>query len=106
MDHGTYNGFYSNLQPLSYLFLQVTPVSSSTFSDATKVFVEPASADDWEILSIHAQYLEQQLINQVAIIRKNLTIPLWINTSTFIKVTFGMHAYLVMENYDSNMKMS
>lgn len=33
---------------------------------AVSVTVEPASSDDWEIVELHADYMEEQLLNQVS----------------------------------------
>lgn len=35
--------------------------------DATLLTVEPASEDDWELIEIHADHMEEQLLNQVPI---------------------------------------
>jgi peroxin-1 len=35
---------------------------------ARSVSVEPATEDDWEILELQAQFLEQQILNQINII--------------------------------------
>jgi peroxin-1 len=32
---------------------------------AVSVTVEPASEDDWEVVQLNAEYLEEQLLNQV-----------------------------------------
>jgi len=61
----------------------------SDLAEAVKVEVEPASPDDWEILSLNAEYLESQLLNQIAVVRQDLTWPFWVNTSTMIRVHVG-----------------
>ena len=33
--------------------------------EAKALSVEPASEDDWELVEIHADYMEEQLLNQV-----------------------------------------
>ena len=33
---------------------------------ATQVEVEPASEDDWELVELHAGYMEEQMLNQVS----------------------------------------
>ena len=32
---------------------------------ASSISVEPASEDDWELVEIHARYMEEQMLNQV-----------------------------------------
>ena len=43
---------------MSALSLVQVPVASS-------ISVEPASEDDWELVEIHAGYMEEQMLNQV-----------------------------------------
>eukprot|EP00842_Homolaphlyctis_polyrhiza_P001976 jgi/Hompol1/277/HPOL_002470-RA len=57
---------------LSATFLQHVPV-------ATSISVEPASADDWEILELHAAYLEEQILNQLRIVHVGLKPAIWIH---------------------------
>ena len=35
---------------------------------ASSISVEPASEDDWELVEIHAGYMEEQMLNQVSCI--------------------------------------
>jgi len=58
---------------------QVPPVAS-------QVFLEPISMDDWEIIELNAEYLESQLINQIAVVRPNFAFPLWIRHKTKVMV--------------------
>jgi peroxin-1 len=66
--------------------VEVSIIPSAAVHQATRVLVEPSSADDWEILSLHAAFLEDQLINQVAVLHQDMSLPLWINTSTMIRI--------------------
>lgn len=67
--------------------VETTIVPSAAVRPASRVLVEPTSPDDWEILSLHAGYLEDQLINQVAVLHQGMSLPLWINVSTMIHIT-------------------
>ncbi|KAL2919052.1 Peroxisome biosynthesis protein pex1 [Polyrhizophydium stewartii] len=51
---------------------------------AESVSVEPASPDDWEILELHAGYLEEQMLNQLRIVFPGQTFTVWIYNQTCI----------------------
>ena len=53
----------------------------------TTLHVTPKTPDDWEILSIHASYLEDYLLSQVKVVQKNQTLSIWIETQAMIKLT-------------------
>lgn len=36
---------------------------------ATSIIVEPADADDWELVELHADHMEEQILNQVSYLR-------------------------------------
>jgi peroxin-1 len=50
------------------------------------VYVEPETEDDWEILELHSEYLEQQILNQICIVFNEEVFPLWINNQSVIKL--------------------
>ncbi|XP_036102820.1 peroxisome biogenesis factor 1 isoform X2 [Molossus molossus] len=49
-----------------------------------QVEVEPLSADDWEILELHAASLEQHLLDQIRIVFPKATFPVWVDQQTYI----------------------
>ncbi|KAF6086552.1 peroxisomal biogenesis factor 1 [Phyllostomus discolor] len=49
-----------------------------------QVEVEPLSADDWEILELHAASLEQHLLDQIRIVFPQAIIPVWVDQHTYI----------------------
>eukprot|EP00292_Cryptomonas_paramecium_P012053 CAMPEP_0113698760 /NCGR_PEP_ID=MMETSP0038_2-20120614/22899_1 /TAXON_ID=2898 /ORGANISM="Cryptomonas paramecium" /LENGTH=291 /DNA_ID=CAMNT_0000621979 /DNA_START=18 /DNA_END=889 /DNA_ORIENTATION=- /assembly_acc=CAM_ASM_000170 len=53
----------------------------------TRVDVEPVSSDDWEIIEIHAEQLEEQLLNQARVVTVGQVLPIWVHTSTLVRVT-------------------
>ena len=55
-------------------------------TDADRVHVEPVSPDDWEILELNQQYLEEQFINQVNTLFEQEVIPLWVNQQMIINL--------------------
>ncbi|TPX48029.1 hypothetical protein SeLEV6574_g02296 [Synchytrium endobioticum] len=50
------------------------------------VDVEPLTEDDWEILELHAGYLEEQMLNQVRIVHAQEIIAVWIHQRTLIRL--------------------
>uniref|UniRef100_A0A7N5JX51 Peroxisomal ATPase PEX1 n=1 Tax=Ailuropoda melanoleuca TaxID=9646 RepID=A0A7N5JX51_AILME len=49
-----------------------------------QVEVEPLSADDWEILELHAASLEQHLLDQIRIVFPRAIFPVWVDQQTYI----------------------
>ncbi|XP_060052217.1 peroxisomal ATPase PEX1 isoform X2 [Erinaceus europaeus] len=49
-----------------------------------QVEVEPLSADDWEILELHAASLEQHLLDQIRIVFPRAIFPVWVDQQTHI----------------------
>ncbi|KAI8823778.1 P-loop containing nucleoside triphosphate hydrolase protein [Fimicolochytrium jonesii] len=54
--------------------------------NGTSVNVEPLSVDDWEILELHAGYLEEQFLNQVRVVWDGQIIPVWVQGGTVIRL--------------------
>ncbi|XP_054620277.1 peroxisome biogenesis factor 1 isoform X2 [Dunckerocampus dactyliophorus] len=53
-------------------------------SSVNRVFVEPLSSDDWEILELHSGMLEQQLLDQIRVVFQNAVFPVWVDNHTVI----------------------
>ncbi|GAB1289381.1 Peroxisome biogenesis factor 1 [Apodemus speciosus] len=49
-----------------------------------QVEVEPLSADDWEILELHAISLELHLLDQIRIVFPKAVVPVWVDQQTYI----------------------
>ena len=54
----------------------------------TRIHASPACADDWEILEQNAGYIESQLLNQARVVWDGMTLPVWINSASVIRMTF------------------
>ncbi|KAK9837165.1 hypothetical protein WJX81_007626 [Elliptochloris bilobata] len=55
---------------------------------AQSVCVEPDSTDDWEQLELNAGYVEEQLLNQVGVVRAGQAFPVWVRgAQLFLRVT-------------------
>ena len=53
---------------------------------AHRIFVEPVSEDDWEILEVNAQQLEDQFLYQVRVVYEKFVFPLHIGSSAIIRL--------------------
>ncbi|XP_069815526.1 peroxisomal ATPase PEX1 isoform X2 [Dendropsophus ebraccatus] len=54
-----------------------------------EVTVEPLSADDWEILELHASALEMHLLDQIRIVYPKAVFPVWVDVHTCIYIQIG-----------------
>ncbi|ORZ24946.1 P-loop containing nucleoside triphosphate hydrolase protein [Lobosporangium transversale] len=54
--------------------------------DGISVNVAPYSEDDWEILELHAGYVEDQMLNQIRILYPNQIATMWINGHTLVRL--------------------
>lgn len=54
-----------------------------------EVTVEPLSADDWEILELHASALETSLLDQIRIVYPNAIFPVWVDLHTCVYIQIG-----------------
>ncbi|XP_062342684.1 LOW QUALITY PROTEIN: peroxisome biogenesis factor 1 [Osmerus eperlanus] len=54
-----------------------------------QVFVEPLSADDWEILELHSAALEQQLLDQIRVVSQGSVFPVWVDQRTLVYIRIG-----------------
>ncbi|EGG20774.1 peroxisomal biogenesis factor 1 [Cavenderia fasciculata] len=64
--------------------IRLKAASASAVQKATTVEVEPVTSDDWEILEVHAEYLEEQLLNQINVVSSGQIIPIWIHQKIVI----------------------
>jgi peroxin-1 len=53
---------------------------------ASRVDVEPVSEDDWEILTLHAGYLEEKLLSQVRVVYPGQIITVWIEGQAIVRL--------------------
>ncbi|KAM9308068.1 peroxisomal ATPase PEX1 [Gastrophryne carolinensis] len=54
-----------------------------------EVTVEPLSADDWEILELHASALEANLLDQIRIVYPQAVFPVWVDLHTCFYIQIG-----------------
>lgn len=57
--------------------------------DCNTVNVEPLTEDDWEILELHAGYVEDNLLGQVRVVYHNQIMCVWIHGKTLVKLIVG-----------------
>ncbi|KFV80941.1 Peroxisome biogenesis factor 1, partial [Struthio camelus australis] len=61
----------------------------SHVSSCQQVEVEPLSADDWEILELHASSLEKHLLDQIRIVFPKAIFPVWVEQHTHVYIRIG-----------------
>ncbi|KAF9585912.1 Peroxisome biosynthesis protein pex1 [Lunasporangiospora selenospora] len=54
--------------------------------DGISINVAPYSEDDWEILELHAGYVEDQMLNQIRILYPNQIFTMWVNGRTLVRL--------------------
>ncbi|KAL1923883.1 uncharacterized protein VTP21DRAFT_6918 [Calcarisporiella thermophila] len=54
--------------------------------DGSMVNVEPYSADDWEIIELHAGYLEENLLRQIRVVYAGQIATIWLHGKTLIRI--------------------
>ncbi|KAF9348656.1 Peroxisome biosynthesis protein pex1 [Mortierella sp. NVP85] len=54
--------------------------------DGVSVNVAPYSEDDWEILELHAGYVEDQMLNQIRVLYPNQIFTMWVNNRTLVRL--------------------
>lgn len=83
-------GISSDLAVCSHLEsgmeVEVTIVDPKTLYDAVRVSVEPVTIEDWEMLELNAGMAEAQIMNQVATVKKDTVLPIWIAPKTVIRL--------------------
>ncbi|KAF9198235.1 Peroxisome biosynthesis protein pex1, partial [Haplosporangium sp. Z 27] len=57
-----------------------------SIQDGITVNVAPYSEDDWEILELHAGYVEDQMMNQIRVLYPNQIITMWVNGRTLVRL--------------------
>lgn len=55
-------------------------------SECATVSVEPLTEDDWEILELHAGYVEENLLSQIRVVYTNQIICVWIHGKTLVRL--------------------
>ncbi|GBG32884.1 26S proteasome regulatory subunit 6B [Hondaea fermentalgiana] len=46
---------------------------------AARVEVDPATADDWDILQMHAHFVEDELLSQISVLGPGQRFPMWVH---------------------------
>ncbi|KAI8373910.1 P-loop containing nucleoside triphosphate hydrolase protein [Blakeslea trispora] len=55
--------------------------------ECTTVHVEPLTEDDWEILELHAGYVEENLLSQLRVVYAQQTLCVWIHQKTLVRLS-------------------
>uniref|UniRef100_A0A8C5T6D3 Peroxisomal ATPase PEX1 n=1 Tax=Malurus cyaneus samueli TaxID=2593467 RepID=A0A8C5T6D3_9PASS len=68
---------------------QVFLEACSHVSSCQQVEVEPLTADDWEILELHASSLERHLLDQIRVVFPRAVFPVWVEQHTHVYIRIG-----------------
>lgn len=55
-------------------------------TDCKTVSVEPLTEDDWEILELHAGYVEEHLLSQIRVVYPDQIMCVWIHGKTLVRL--------------------
>lgn len=55
-------------------------------TECKTVSVEPLTEDDWEILELHAGYVEENLLSQIRVVYTNQVMCVWIHGKTLVRL--------------------
>ncbi|XP_065178555.1 peroxisomal ATPase PEX1-like [Sycon ciliatum] len=53
-------------------------------SVCTTATLEPLTPEEWEVLELHASFVESQLLSQIRVLYPGVVFPFWINLSTVV----------------------
>ncbi|XP_070537821.1 peroxisomal ATPase PEX1-like [Ptychodera flava] len=82
------NGLYANKLGLQH-GQQVLLKPLSSIPACVTAHIEPVTVDDWEILELHAGYVESQLLSQLRIVWPGQVFPFWVNKNICIFLKTG-----------------
>ncbi|GJQ13942.1 hypothetical protein GpartN1_g5733.t1 [Galdieria partita] len=68
--------------------VQVEPVASKDCQKATRVFLQTINDEDWSLIALHREYLEEVLLNQVRLVA--------LGQPVFIRLSGNTHVVLVV----------
>ncbi|BBN13818.1 peroxin-1 [Marchantia polymorpha subsp. ruderalis] len=58
----------------------------SDVAEAETIVVEPATEDDWEILELNAEYLEDHILSEVGVLHERQQFPVWVAGKVVLKL--------------------
>ncbi|EEY70091.1 peroxisome biogenesis factor, putative [Phytophthora infestans T30-4] len=83
-------GIQDHLEKMPQAFIGVHVVEA--LSIARQVNVEPCTADDWELIQLHAGAIETELLRQMCVVNDKQVSPIWINQNTLIRIRASLPA--------------
>ncbi|ETW02468.1 hypothetical protein, variant 1 [Aphanomyces invadans] len=69
---------------------------------APSIEMEPASPDDWEIIQLHAGYLESEILRQVCVVQQNQEVPIRIQEHVVIHLFTRLPSDIPFARLSSN----
>ncbi|KAF4027857.1 Peroxisome biogenesis factor 1 [Phytophthora infestans] len=83
-------GIQDHLEKMPQAFIGVHVVEALSIS--RQVNVEPCTADDWELIQLHAGAIETELLRQMCVVNDKQVSPIWINQNTLIRIRASLPA--------------
>lgn len=65
--------------------LSITKIHTNC-TQATAITIEPVSLNDWQILELNLEQVQNNLLNQLKVVYKKQVLPIWIDSHLYIKV--------------------
>lgn len=53
---------------------------------ATGVMIQPSSVDDWEVVELQAEFIEEHLLGQIAVLSPGMVFPVWTEGRVAVKL--------------------
>ncbi|CEG47464.1 peroxisome biogenesis [Plasmopara halstedii] len=72
--------------PQSFIEVNV----ENTLPIARQVNVEPCTPDDWELIQLHTESIEMELLRQMCVVNDKQVSPIWINQNTLIRIQVSL----------------
>eukprot|EP00127_Corallochytrium_limacisporum_P000259 Clim_evm6s9 gene=Clim_evmTU6s9 len=64
-------------------------LNTGNVQKAAKAFVEPASADEWEMLELNAERAEMTILQQIRVVAVGDTFPVWLGKNSCVRLSVG-----------------
>ncbi|KAJ1555790.1 Peroxisome biosynthesis protein pex1, partial [Nowakowskiella sp. JEL0078] len=77
-------------------------VKDDEFEISESLFLEPVSEDDWDLLTLHAGFLEQQFLSQIRVVSLKQEISFWTKDNALVKLKICRHFYNLIHHHIFN----
>ena len=80
------NGIYANKLNINHGEHVYFKYIQYDYTFATSIMIKPVSLDDWQILELNLDYIQNNLLNQIKVVFLNQIFPIWIDSDVCIFV--------------------